>query len=253
MDATTEHQDLLRQIEQHADPEHQQGMSMTVPTQLKMYGVKVPHLRKIAADWQRAHRRISRDELLTLVEALWDGKSREERLLAVYLLELYKRYIPDLTWAHFDCWRRGVDNWEVGDALAQWVMAVWMLADPDDRLEHLWALIADDDVWSRRLALVATTGLNRTRKDTRFPDLTLTLVDRVKTERHPMITKAISWALRALGEKEPRRVAAYLEENRGALASHVVREVENKLRTGLKSGKINDRRPMTDNQESGGE
>jgi hypothetical protein len=32
-------------------------------------------------------------------------------------------------------------------------------------------------------------------------------------------------------------VAVYVEENRGVLASHVVREVENKLRTGLKSGR----------------
>jgi len=31
-------------------------------------------------------------------------------------------------------------------------------------------------------------------------------------------------------------VAAYLEENQDVLAAHVVREVNNKLRTGLKSG-----------------
>jgi hypothetical protein len=35
----------------------------------------------------------------------------------------------------------------------------------------------------------------------------------------------------------PDRVAAYVEENRGVLAALVVREVGNKLRTGLKSGK----------------
>jgi 3-methyladenine DNA glycosylase AlkD len=216
-------------------------MSMAVPTQTRIYGVKVPHLRKMAADWQRAHKQVARDELLALVEALWDGGSLEERSLAIYLLERYKRWIPDLTWQHFERWRCGLDNWVVTDGLAMWVMAVWMLADPESRPDHLWDLIADEDLWSRRLALVATTGLNRIRKDVHFPDLTLALVDRVKTERHPMMTKAISWALRALGEKEPRAVAAYLEENRDALAGHVVREVENKLRTGLKSGKSDDK------------
>ncbi len=248
MDITTEHQALLRQIEQHADPEHKKGMGIAVSTQLKVYGVRVPHLRQIAADWQRAHRQVARGDLLALAEALWSGESREEQLLAVYLLGLYKCHIPDLTWEHFDHWRRGVDNWEVGDGLAAWVLAVWMLAEPETRLDHLWTLIADEDVWSRRLALVTTTGLNRARKDTRFPDLTLALVDRVKEERHPMITKAVSWALRALGERESHAVTAYLEENRAVLAGHVVREVENKLRTGLKSGKAN-----PNDRESGGE
>jgi 3-methyladenine DNA glycosylase AlkD len=52
-----------------------------------------------------------------------------------------------------------------------------------------------------------------------------------------MITKAVSWMLRDLSKKHPDRVAAYLEGNRDLLAGHVVREVDNKLKTGLKSGK----------------
>jgi 3-methyladenine DNA glycosylase AlkD len=52
-----------------------------------------------------------------------------------------------------------------------------------------------------------------------------------------MITKAISWTLRELAKKHADQVAAYLEENRQVLAGHVVREVSNKLRTGLKGGK----------------
>ena len=238
MDVETERQRLLDQVKQHADPRHQAGMSRAVPTRLKMYGVRVPHLREIARAWQRAHDDVAREDLMALVEALWDGESREERLLVVYLLERYKRWIPDLTWAHFDRWRRGLDNWEVTDGLAQWVLGRWLLADPDTRLAHLWDLIADEDMWSRRMALVASTWLNRGREDLSFPDLTLGLIDRVKEEKDAMITKAVSWALRGMSKKHPHRVAAYLEENRDVLAGHVVREVNNKLHTGLKSGKV---------------
>lgn len=53
-----------------------------------------------------------------------------------------------------------------------------------------------------------------------------------------MITKAVSWALQEMIKKHPDQVAAYLEQNQEVLASHVVREVSNKLRTGLKSGKV---------------
>ena len=237
MKGEAERQRLLDQIRQRAEPNHQAGMMMVTRTELKVYGVRVPHLREIARAWQRAHKDVTREDLMALVEALWDGKSREERLLVVYLLERYKRWIPDLTWAHFERWRRDLDNWEVADGLSLWVLGRWLLANPEDRLAHLWDLIADEDVWSRRLALVATTWLNRGRKDIGFLVLTLKLVDRVKEERDPMITKAVSWALRGMVKTHADRVAAYLEDNRDVLAAHVVREVSNKLRTGLKSGR----------------
>jgi 3-methyladenine DNA glycosylase AlkD len=158
------------------------------------------------------------------------------RMLVTYLFEHYKHCAPDLTKGHFEGWRRGLHNWEMTDGLG-WVMALWLLGDPDTRLDYLWELIADEDVWSRRLALVATTPINRGHTGFTIPDLTLELVDRAKAERHPMITKAVSWALREMTKSHPDQVAAYLEENREVLASHVVREVSNKLRTGLKSGK----------------
>jgi 3-methyladenine DNA glycosylase AlkD len=240
MDVSAERQHLLEEIRELAEPEHRAGMMRVTSTRFRVYGVRVPELREIARTWQRAHKQIGRAGLLALLDALWDGESREEQLLVIYLLGHYKRWIPDLTRAQFDRWRRDVDNWEVSDGLAQWVLAPWILADPDARLSYLWDLIDDEDVWSRRLALVTTVGLNRSRKDVAFPDLSLALVDRVKAERHPMITKAVSWALRGLIKTHPDRVAAYLEENRATLAAHAVREVTNKLRTGLKSGKVDE-------------
>jgi len=214
---------------------------MVVPTQLTIYGVRVPQLRQIARDWQRTHKQITRTDHLALVEALWEGQSREERLLAVYLLERYHRWIPELNWADFDRWRRRVDNWEVGDGLAMWVLGPWLLADPQGRLDHLRQLIPDPELWSRRLALVATVPVNRSGPGFAVPELTLELVGRVRAERDPMITKAVSWALRGLAEVHPKPVAAYLEANRDLLAPLVVREVSAKLSTGLKSGRSSPR------------
>ena len=240
IDVETERQHLLEQIRQRADPDYQATVRRTVPTGLKVYGLRVPQLRDITRAWGRDHRQVACDDLVALVDSLWNGKSREERMLFTYLLEHYKRLVPELTWADFERWRQGLDNWEMTDGLG-WVIAVWLLGDPDTRLDYLRELIADEDVWSRRLALVATTSINRGHTGFTIPDLTLQLVDRVKEERHPMITKAVSWALREMTKTHPDRVAVYLEENRELLAAHVVREVSNKLRTGLKRGKAKSR------------
>jgi 3-methyladenine DNA glycosylase AlkD len=237
VDAGAERERLLERIRARAEPEYQAGAAMVMRTQLRVYGVRVPRLREIARDWQRAHKRIAREDLVALVESLWDGESQEERTLAIELLGRYRRWIPELTWDHFDRWRRKVDNWGLTDALGTRILAPWLLADPEGRLGHLGELIADADVWSRRLALVATVPINRGRAGLTIPDLALALIDRVAEERHPMITKAVSWALREITKTHPDRVAAYVEDNRDVLAAHVVREVGNKLRTGLKRGK----------------
>lgn len=236
MDIEAERQHLLEQIRQHADPEHQATVGRVVPTGLKVYGLRVPQLRAIVRAWGHAHQQIAHDDLVALVDSLWNGESREERMLSTYLLEHYKHLVPDLTRADFEQWRQSLDNWEMTDGLG-WVLALWLSADPDARLDYLGELIVEEDVWSHRLALVATATINRGHTGFTIPDLTLELVDRVKTERHPMITKAVSWALREMTKSHPDRVAAYLEENGEVLARHVVCEVNNKLRTGVKRGR----------------
>lgn len=236
IDITTERSWFLDQFAAHSDLAYQAGQQMVMKTQLRLYGVRVPDLRRISGDWQRDHKTISRDELLAMVEALWAGESYEERATAIELLGRNKRAIPELSWDHFDRWRHLVDNWGLDDGLATTVFGPWIAADLAGRLGYLQTLIGDPVVWSRRLALVATVPLNRDLR-TAQPGLTFALIDQVKAERHPMITKAVSWALRTLIEHYPEQVTAYLDVNQHDLPSHAVREVRNKLETGLKSGK----------------
>lgn len=237
MDVQTEIQAFVRQFEAEADDDYKTGMRTVAHTERVMYGVRVPQLRAIAKGWCQVHPEIERADLLSIIEALWAGQSREEQALALELLRRHPHQIPALHWNHFDRWRQHLDGWELTDALGVHIFGRWMLADPIDRLPYLQLLIHEDDLWSRRLAIVSTVWLNRSQKDLSFPSLTLDLLDRVKVEREPMITKAISWALRELTKKHPDRVADYVDANDGVLAAHVLREVRNKLRTGVKSGK----------------
>ena len=142
-----------------------------------------------------------------------------------------------LTWTHFDHWRRDLDSWELTDVLGLGVLGVWVAADQDHKAQRLWDLIADEDVWSRRLGLVGGIGLHRALQTVAPATLALEMVDQVKEDRHPVITKAVSWTLRSLGTRHPEEVLAYLEANGDALPRHVVREVTNKLTTGRKDGR----------------
>jgi 3-methyladenine DNA glycosylase AlkD len=54
-----------------------------------------------------------------------------------------------------------------------------------------------------------------------------------------MVEKAMSWALRALSQRDRPAVERFMAEMDGKLAARALREVRNKLTTGLK----NPRRP----------
>ena len=80
-------------------------------------------------------------------------------------------------------------------------------------------------------ALEAASTLERREASARYLKTGL----RVVGERHPMISKALSWALRVLGTVEPGAVWEFLERHEGGLAAHVKREVRAKLETGRKN------------------
>jgi 3-methyladenine DNA glycosylase AlkD len=237
VDTETERARLMDEIRARADPAYRRVVQRSVSSNLAVYGLRVWEIRQIVKDWRRDHKDVSLDELLPLVETLWAGESREECLVALELLQHYPHLIPDLSWPHFERWRHDLDAWELTDVLGMGVLGPWVAHDTDRRGHHLREIQTDGDVWTRRLGLVGGIGWYRAQKRADVPLLVVELIDQAKDERHPAITKAVSWALRYLVKTHPEQVATYLNENEAVLARQVVREVRNKLETGRKDGK----------------
>ena len=64
---------------------------------------------------------------------------------------------------------------------------------------------------------------------------TLEVCRRVVSDRDDMVVKAISWALRSLVPWDPTAVTDFLHTHDAELAPRIKREVNQKLRTGLKN------------------
>jgi hypothetical protein len=131
----------------------------------------------------------------------------------------------------------GMDSWYDTDG---WGMILagpaWVNGRIADADVKRWA--TSPDMWWRRAALVATTGLNnKSRGGQGDAERTLAIVAMLIDGREDMIVKAVSWALRMLAPWEPEAVAAFMAEHEHRLAARVKREVRNKLRTGLKNPK----------------
>jgi 3-methyladenine DNA glycosylase AlkD len=64
---------------------------------------------------------------------------------------------------------------------------------------------------------------------------TLSICGRLAHDHHPMVAKALSWALRALVPHDRQSVARFLVQHNAELAPLVKREVLHKMQTGLKN------------------
>lgn len=130
---------------------------------------------------------------------------------------------------------RGIDSWWSVDSFARTLSGpAWLRGQIADRVIHRWA--HSEDRWWRRAALVSTVALNvRSRGGYGDVERTLSVCRMLVDDHDDMVVKAMSWALRELVIHDPDAVRAFLEEHDGALAARVVREVRNKLTTGLKN------------------
>ncbi|MFL5295529.1 MAG: DNA alkylation repair protein [Phenylobacterium sp.] len=112
---------------------------------------------------------------------------------------------------------------------------LWARGQLSDGLVDAWS--HSPDRWVRRLALVATVGLNAAGPG-RIGDAgrTLAVCRRLAADRDDMVEKGLSWALRELSKRNRAVVEGFMAEMGEGLAPRVRREVRNKLATGLKSG-----------------
>jgi len=106
-----------------------------------------------------------------------------------------------------------------------------------DALIARWA--RSRDRWWRRAALVSTVPLNLPARGARAEQgdapRSLAVCELLVADRDDMVVKALSWALRELARRDPQAVRAFVQAHGPDLAARVRREVDNKLRTGLKN------------------
>lgn len=223
-------------LEKNADEKYQQGSITSTPTRLSTFGVRVPVLRKIAKDWVKRNKEISDSEFLSLLQALWKQPIFELRSLAQELLMANKKYWKKFDWKVGEGWLNDVDNWVHCDVLSWQIFGFLVLWDKS-HLKSLKSYLKKPGKWHRRAAIVSLLQLIRQKEIN--PEEVLGMTDEIKNDKDPMIQKAISWVLREMVRVDnATAVEKYLNQNRDKLAGYVVREVTNKLRTGLKSGKV---------------
>ena len=202
------------------------------------YLVSVPDRRAMARAWVAAHRKAPAAEAMAVVESLLNGVSHEEKTLATLILRYSAVARGAVGPADVDRWLGKLNGWAEVDSLCQNLFAADdMIADWPAWKRLIEQLSMSADINKRRASLVLLTGPVHYVDDQRFSDLAFAMIERLKAERPILITKAVSWLLRALVDRHGPAVAAYLDANAASLPAIAVRETRTKLATGTKSGR----------------
>ena len=165
-------------------------------------GIRVPVLRKLAKDF--------RDTSLEEAEKLLHSEYHEDRLLALFLLvnrfrvageagkqKIYQLYLKNI---------RFVNNWDLVDSSADKIAGEFLLHKGRD---VLYELAGSDDIWERRIAIMATFAFIRQNE---FGD-TLTIAEKLLADDHDLIHKAVGWMLREVGNRDLKTEEEFLKKH----------------------------------------
>jgi 3-methyladenine DNA glycosylase AlkD len=131
-----------------------------------------------------------------------------------------------------------VNNWDLVDLSAPNILGAH-LVDRDNRQRRLlYRLTKSENVWERRIAILATCHFIR---NGYFSD-TLKIAEMLLQDRHDLMHKAAGWMLREVGKRDAAAEEAFLEKHcnvmpRMMLRYAIERLPENKRRRYKKKGR----------------
>lgn len=176
-------------------------------------GVTVPEQRAIAKRFI--------DAPLGDIETMLADPMHEMRLTALLILverfrkgdDALRKMIADFYLRHLD----GVNNWDLVDGSAPYVLGEWLLAKKDRSV--LYRLARSGSLWRERVSMVACHALIRRGE---FEDAL-----RVATihlgHRHDLMHKAVGWMLREIGKKDTAVLRAFLDEHAATMPRTALR------------------------------
>jgi len=193
------------------------------------------NVRAVRREYSKQIAKSPAETVIHLAISLVDRSQILYRFVGYELVLHHKQALKSLDAKRLERLGRGIDSWGAVDTFACYLAGpAWRERQVGDKLIHDWA--RSQDRWWRRAALVSTVPLNNKARGGRGDaERTLKVCEILMNDRDDMVVKAVSWALRELAKRHPNAVREFLDDHEPVLAARVIREVNHKLRTGIKN------------------
>jgi 3-methyladenine DNA glycosylase AlkD len=210
--------DELRAI---GTPERAAQEKRYLKSDLEFLGGSVWEIRRVVQAFVLGAAPMTHDELVALVEALWEEPVHERRMASVVLLELHPKLLTSADLPLIERLLRESLTWALVDGLAADVVGGMLERSPVEVGPVLDRWSTDGDFWIRRSSLLAELRPLRARAEL-APFLRR--ADGMLDEKEFFIRKAIGWVLREVGKRRPAEVVAWLAPRTDRASGVTMRE-----------------------------
>ncbi|WXG39628.1 MAG: DNA alkylation repair protein [Candidatus Freyarchaeum deiterrae] len=181
-----QYSDILKRLETLSNPEAVKGMAMFGITPERTYGVSIPDLRKIAKETGKNH---------LLAQQLWASNTRETRILASMIDD------PEMvTEEQMDSWVKEFDYWEICD---QCIMKLFRWTKYAYQKAVEWSSNEEEFVKRAGFVLIACLAVSDKKASDEQFERFLPIIRREAADSRTYIKKAVNWALRQIGKRNP--------------------------------------------------
>jgi 3-methyladenine DNA glycosylase AlkD len=217
-------------------PDSFENIAAEIRTRLLLLSEKnAESIRAVRREFSKRLAKAPSDFVFQLTLLLLKHEKTVPRFFAYELVQHHREARRSLNSRKLKLLGEGIDSWTAVDTFACYLSGpAWREGQVPDSLIARWARSRNH--WWRRAAVVSTVPLNnKARGGQGDATRTLAICNLVVDDREDMVVKALSWSLRELVKRDRRSVRKFLDEKHTHLSKRVVREVTNKLNTGLKN------------------
>ena len=231
------HKDILKLIQKKSGKPMQDAfLNSYLGNNHLRYAITAPTLRDIAKEWVRSHKDLTSEELADVLTSLVEGESSTEKIMAGIILGYSAKSQRTFDPAIFDHWLDHLVGWAEVDAVCTGDFTITQLPSDWPRWKRLITKLSkDSNINKRRASLVLFCSPVSRVRDERLATEALRRIDKLKSEKDVMITKAVSWLLRSMIKQYRNEVEDYLDAKADTLPRIAVRETIVKLTTGKKT------------------
>lgn len=231
------HRELLEEIKKKGGKAvHDPFLNHYLGTPHPLYRIKSSEMRKLARDWISRHRELDAETFALVIRSLVLGKSCNEKLMAGLLLDMARDSHRTFDPVWLDRWLNHLVGWVEVDTMCTGRF-------PRKEVPRRWTtwkkllnrLSRSKKIEKRRASLVLLCSPLRDKKDPRLLQQAFRTVDRLRSEKEVLITKAVSWVLRSATAHFPGKVKKFVTLNEAKLPRIAVRETLTKIATGTKT------------------
>jgi 3-methyladenine DNA glycosylase AlkD len=198
---------------------------------IKFYGVTVPAVNKISKEFFKRVESLTKTEIFTLCESLWQSGYIEESFIACnWSYYIHKRF-ESADFGVFEKWIGGyVNNWASCDTLCNHTVGEFVMMYPE-YVGRLKDFARSGNRWMRRAA--AVTLIIPARKGLFLADI-FEIAGILLLDNDDLVQKGYGWMLKAASEAHQQEVFGYVVSNKAAMPRTALRYAIEKMPADLK-------------------